>query len=181
MAKKKPRQVPGWDQYFMMLAVVVAMRSKDPNTQIGAVIVDKDHKLVSTGYNGTADGMSDDDIDWSRPAKYPYIIHAEKNAIDQYLHSRGKIEAGVTMYVTGQPCSACMNNALHNKVRKVVYGPQVINMVDEAEWDQVREIAKKGKVELARFSGNLAVFLDQIELFRRNSPELFQPQHLMPM
>lgn len=180
MAKKKPRPVPAWDDYFMMLSIVTAMRSKDPNTQVGAVIADADHKLVSTGYNGTADGMPDDEIDWSRPAKYPYLIHAEKNAIDQMLAARGRL-GGVTLYVTGQPCHQCMNNALHNKVKKIVYGPQQINMVDEAEWEQVRDIAKKGKVELVRYSGNLGVFLDQLELFRQKSPELFQSQLPMPM
>ena len=75
-----------WDSYFMGLAHLSALRSKDPNTQVGAAIVDENHRVVSVGYNGLPRGCEDNDYPWSREGnvletKYPYVVHAELNAI----------------------------------------------------------------------------------------------------
>ena len=75
-----------WDEYFMSVAMLSAMRSKDPNTQVGACIVNQDKKIVGTGYNGFPIGCSDDILPWGRDGnplqtKYPFVCHAELNAI----------------------------------------------------------------------------------------------------
>ena len=72
-----------WDEYFMGIAILSAMRSKDPNTQVGACIVSPDRKIVGVGYNGFPTGCSDDELPWAREGdwidtKYPYVCHAEK-------------------------------------------------------------------------------------------------------
>ena len=76
-----------WDEYFMGVALLAAMRSKDPNTQVGACIVDGNNRILSTGYNGFPHGCSDDEFPWDREGedqnctKYPFVVHAELNAI----------------------------------------------------------------------------------------------------
>ena len=71
-----------WDEYFMGVAVLSSMRSKDPNTQVGACIVSDDNKIIGVGYNGFPRGCSDDTLPWAREGewgetKYPYVCHAE--------------------------------------------------------------------------------------------------------
>ena len=79
-----------WDEYFMAVAKLAGMRSKDPNTQVGACIVSSDHKILSIGYNGFPMGCSDDEYPWEREGedplltKYPYVAHGELNAILNY-------------------------------------------------------------------------------------------------
>lgn len=78
-----------WDEYFMGIALLSAERSKDPNSQVGACIVSEDNKILSIGYNGFPLGCSDDEISWEREGafvdtKYPYVCHAELNAILNY-------------------------------------------------------------------------------------------------
>ena len=79
-----------WDEYFMGVAMLAARRSKDPSTQVGACIVSQDNIIISTGYNGMPKGCSDDEFPWNREGedtKYPYVVHAELNAI---LNSNGR-------------------------------------------------------------------------------------------
>jgi len=84
---KKRDNVIQWDDYFMSVAFLSSMRSKDPNTQVGACIVNTENRIVGIGYNGFPTGCSDDDLPWDRVAdneldtKYPYVCHAEVNAI----------------------------------------------------------------------------------------------------
>lgn len=120
------KDVLDWDEAFMATALVIARRSKDPSTQVGAVIVDADHYILSTGYNGTPKGMSDEEFPWGKDAddplktKYPYVIHAERNAI---LNTKGSIEdlRGSTVYVTLLPCNECMKSLAQAGVKRVVY------------------------------------------------------------
>ena len=88
-----------WDEYFMGVALLAAKRSKDPNTQVGACIVDSNNIILSTGYNGFPYGCSDDLYPWEREGedtKYNYVVHAELNAI---LNARGKNLKGARLYV----------------------------------------------------------------------------------
>ena len=80
-----------WDEYFMGVAHLSGMRSKDPNTQVGACIVSPDNKILSMGYNGFPKGCSDDEFPWEREndndrnlTKYPFVTHSELNAILNY-------------------------------------------------------------------------------------------------
>jgi dCMP deaminase len=113
-----------WDEYFMNIAKLSARRSKDPNTQVGACIVNDDNKIIGIGYNGLPRGMNDDDLDWSRKGdylntKYPYVCHAEMNAI---LNSVNILSLkNTTIYVTLFPCNECSKLIVQSGIKKVVY------------------------------------------------------------
>ena len=110
-----------WDEYFMGVALLAAMRSKDPNTQVGACIVNKDNVILSTGYNGFPKGCSDDEFPWEREGeetKYPYVVHAELNAI---LNSGGKDLRGASIYVALFPCNECAKAIIQSGIGEVVY------------------------------------------------------------
>ena len=112
-----------WDEYFMGVAQLSAMRSKDPNTQVGACIVSQDNKILSMGYNGFPVGCSDDEFPWSREGeelerKYVYTVHSELNAI---LNYRGGSLEGAKLYVTLFPCNECAKAIIQAGIRTVVY------------------------------------------------------------
>lgn len=112
-----------WDEYFMGVAMLSAMRSKDPNTQVGACIVSPEHKILSMGYNGFPVGCSDDDFPWSREGdplenKYFYSTHSELNAI---LNYRGGSLEGASMYVTLFPCNECAKAIIQSGIKRLVY------------------------------------------------------------
>lgn len=112
-----------WDEYFMGVALLAAMRSKDPSTQVGACIVDGENRILSTGYNGFPSGCSDDEFPWERQGeygetKYPFVVHAELNAI---LNARGKNLTGAKLYVALFPCNECAKAIIQSGIREVVY------------------------------------------------------------
>ncbi len=112
-----------WDEYFMGVAVLSSMRSKDPNTQVGACIVSPDKKIIGVGYNGFPIGCSDDELPWERDGewietKYPYVCHAELNAI---LNSSIASLKGATLYVALFPCNECAKAIIQVGIKKVVY------------------------------------------------------------
>ncbi len=113
-----------WDEYFMGVAKLAGMRSKDPNTQVGACIVSQDNKILSIGYNGLPVGCSDDDFPWNRDNedpyqnKYFYTTHSELNAI---LNYRGGSLEGAKLYVTLFPCNECAKAIIQSGIRTVVY------------------------------------------------------------
>ncbi|XP_031151270.1 deoxycytidylate deaminase isoform X3 [Sander lucioperca] len=99
-----------WPEYFMAVAFLSAQRSKDPSSQVGACIVNQENKIVGIGYNGMPNGCDDDLLPWSRSAddrldtKYPYVCHAEMNAI---MNKNSADVKGCTMYVALFPCNEC--------------------------------------------------------------------------
>lgn len=113
-----------WDEYFMAVAKLAGMRSKDPNTQVGACIVSSDHKILSIGYNGFPMGCSDDEYPWEREGedplltKYPYVAHGELNAI---LNYRGGSLEGSTIYVGMFPCNECTKAIIQSGIKTIVY------------------------------------------------------------
>nr|CDS25665.1 deoxycytidylate deaminase [Hymenolepis microstoma] len=113
-----------WDEYFMSLAFLSAMRSKDPNTQVGACIVSQDNKIVAMGYNGMPVGLSDDDIPWTKDKedvlqnKYLYVCHAELNAV---LNKNVLSVKGCRIYTTLFPCHECAKVIIQSGVKEIVY------------------------------------------------------------
>lgn len=112
-----------WNEYFMGIAHLAAMRSKDPNTQVGACIVSAEHKILSMGYNGFPNGCSDDEFPWGKceselDSKYLYSTHGELNAI---LNFRGGSLEGAKMYVTLFPCNECAKAIIQAGIKEVVY------------------------------------------------------------
>lgn len=112
-----------WDEYFMGIAALSAKRSKDPSTQVGACIVNDGNKIMSVGYNGFPMGCNDDIFPWERTGdeletKYPYVCHAELNAI---LNNRGANLEGCRIYVTLFPCNECAKAIIQSGIKEVVY------------------------------------------------------------
>ena len=112
-----------WDEYFMGVAMLSGMRSKDPHSQVGACIVSEDNKILSMGYNGFPKGCSDDEFPWGREGepldtKYLYVTHSELNAI---LNYRGGSLEGAKLYVSLFPCNECAKAIIQCGIREVVY------------------------------------------------------------
>ena len=119
----KRRDYISWDEYFMGVAILSGMRSKDPNTQVGACIVSQDNKILSMGYNGFPKGCSDDEFPWNRDGdplenKYYYTTHSELNAI---LNYRGGSLEGAKLYVSLFPCNECAKAIIQSGIRTVIY------------------------------------------------------------
>nr|WP_319203788.1 dCMP deaminase family protein [uncultured Ilyobacter sp.] len=120
--KKRREDYIGWDEYFMGIALLSAKRSKDPSTQVGACIVNKENKIVGVGYNGFPKGCSDDNFPWDREGefletKYPFVMHAEQNAI---LNSIKKL-SNCTIYVGLFPCHECAKSIIQSGIKEVVF------------------------------------------------------------
>ena len=118
-----------WDEYFMGTAKFAGMRSKDPNTQVGACIVGNDNKILSIGYNGFPMGCDDDEFPWDREgdmihSKYAYVTHAELNAI---LNYRGGSLEGSRIYATLFPCNECAKAIIQSGIETVIYDSDKYN------------------------------------------------------
>ena len=136
-----------WDEYFMSIALLSSLRSKDGNTKVGACIVCDDHKVLSLGYNGMPLGVSDEEIPWAgskenKPyleTKYPYVCHAELNAI---LNSNHNLK-GSTLYVTLFPCNECTKAVIQAGIKKVVY-------LSDKYHDTDAEVAARRMLDMAK-------------------------------
>ena len=122
---KQRKEYLSWDQYFMGVAKLSAMRSKDPNTQVGACIVGNDNRILSIGYNGTPNGYDDKAFPWDREGepletKYLYVCHAEMNAILNYRGSRKELE-NAKIYVDLFPCNECAKLIIQSGIKEVIY------------------------------------------------------------
>ena len=125
MNGRKKGEYIGWDEYFMAMAKLSAMRSKDPSTQVGACIVSADNRILSIGYNGAPNGYKDEEFPWDRKGenlntKYPYVCHAELNAILNYRGSRKEFE-GAKIYVDLFPCNECAKIIIQSGIKSVIY------------------------------------------------------------
>ena len=124
MPKLKKRQdYISWDEYFMGVALLSAKRSKDPSTQVGACIVNNKNKIVGAGYNGLPMGCDDDEFPWEKQGefldtKYPYICHAELNAI---LNNIGMDLKDCKIYTALFPCNECTKAIIQSGIREVIY------------------------------------------------------------
>lgn len=158
----KRRDYITWDEYFMGVAKLSGMRSKDPNTQVGACIVSNNNKILSMGYNGFPMGCSDDEFPWARDGapldtKYLYTTHSELNAI---LNYRGGSLEGAKLYVSLFPCNECAKAIIQAGMKEVIYDcdkyadtPAVIaskRMMEEAgvKYRQYEHTQRKIEIEL---------------------------------
>lgn len=135
-----------WDKYFMGVALLSAMRSKDPNTQVGACIVNPQKKILGIGYNGFPFGCEDDEFPWDNKGnfcdtKYPYVVHAEPNAI---LNSISNLE-NCSIYVTLFPCHECVKLIIQSGIKEIVYS-------DEKYAETESDIAAKRMLKAANVS-----------------------------
>ncbi|XP_032079697.1 deoxycytidylate deaminase isoform X1 [Thamnophis elegans] len=124
MTCKKRDDYLEWPEYFMAVAFLSAQRSKDPNSQVGACIVNSENKIVGIGYNGMPNGCSDDLLPWTRTAdnklntKYPYVCHAELNAI---MNKNSADVKGCSIYVALFPCNECAKLIIQAGIKEVIF------------------------------------------------------------
>lgn len=137
----KRNDVITWDEFFMRVAVAAQLRSKDPNTQVGACIADTNHRILSVGYNGTPSALNDDDFPWGVSDdplldKHSYVVHAEANAV---LNYRGSLKdlTRATIYVTLFPCHECAKILAQVGIGEVVY------LSDKYDGTESNQISKR--------------------------------------
>lgn len=137
----KRNNVITWDEFFMRVAVAAQLRSKDPNTQVGACIADTNHRILSVGYNGTPSALNDDDFPWGVSDdplldKHSYVVHAEANAV---LNYRGSLKdlSHATIYVTLFPCHECAKILAQVGIGEVVY------LSDKYDGTESNQISKR--------------------------------------
>lgn len=135
-----------WDQYFMGITLLSAMRSKDPNTKVGACIVSSNKRIVGVGYNGFPYGCEDTCFPWGKQGdfidtKYPYVVHAELNAILNSI----KDLTGCTIYVSLFPCHECVKAIIQSGIKEIVYCDDKYNGTES-------DIAAKKMLEAAKVS-----------------------------
>ena len=123
--EKQRKEYLSWDEYFMAIAKLSAMRSKDPSTQVGACIVSCDNRILSIGYNGAPNGFNDEYFPWDREGdllntKYAFVCHGEMNAILNYRGSRKELE-GAKVYVDLFPCNECAKLIIQSGIKEVIY------------------------------------------------------------
>jgi dCMP deaminase len=150
-----------WDEYFMGVALLSGLRSKDPSTQVGACIVNSQNKIVGAGYNGLPMGCSDEDFPWEKTGdflqtKYPYVCHAELNAI---LNNIGMDLSGCRIYTALFPCNECSKAIIQAGIKEVIYlsdkydGTNVSiaskRMLDTAKVSYRKVEAKRAHIELS--------------------------------
>ena len=183
MSKKKtkvpPRKTSDRDDWYMGLAFWIAAKSKDPDTQNGAVIV-SGNVIIGTGYNGPPATYAYTEVNWSRPSKpddtdckYPHVIHAEENAM---IHCQlPLLLPGSVVYVTARPCKDCILRLAAHGIKKGIYfnhpsAADPESMLNKHQ-ELIEDIAKRGKVELVEFKGNLnwmrdrMLFLEELGIF----------------
>lgn len=126
-AVRKRTDYLAWDDYFLSVAFLSAQRSKDPSTQVGACIVDPDNRIVGIGYNGFPRGCDDDSLPWGREiprggseldTKYPFVCHAEMNAI---LNKNQASIKECRMYVALFPCNECAKLIIQSGIKEVIF------------------------------------------------------------
>lgn len=151
MKKQKPREnYLFWDECFMKIAHIIAERSKDPVTQAGAVIVNKDNVVVGLGYNGFPRGIKNTDLPWDREGdfldtKYPYICHAEENAIFNSNNSTKDCKIYCTLF----PCNECAKKIIQNGIKEVIYESDKYH--DDEIWVASRKLFDLAGVEYKKF------------------------------
>lgn len=152
---RKREDYINWDEYFMAIAKLSSMRSKDPSTQVGACIVSNDNRILSIGYNGAPNGFDDDNFPWTREGenlntKYPYVCHAELNAILNYRGSKKDLENS-KIYVDLFPCNECAKIIIQSGIKEVIYLSDKYknsenNIASRKMFDECK--VKYGKIEL---------------------------------
>ena len=157
------KQIITWDQYFMGVAKLSAYRSKDPNTQVGACIVNNDNRIVGVGYNGLPRGCEDDKFPWSvregalYDTKYPYVVHAELNAI---LNSQRSVR-GCSLYVSLFPCNECAKAIIQAGIKRIIFESDKYDGADTNIAS--KRMLRAAGVELVRISHTVKLSVEKTE------------------
>jgi dCMP deaminase len=137
-----------WDRVWMNVALIVKERSKDPDTQVGSVVVSPDNRKTHVGYNSFPIGVKDTPERWKRPDKYNLVIHAEDDAI---LNSKEDLD-GWTLYVTLFPCVRCATDVIQAGIKRIVY----LEKPDrpDSKYDLSTEIMEEAGIVIEKYVHN---------------------------
>ena len=159
---KSPRKTPSRDEKYMALAFAFSFFSKDPDTQIGAYIVNSENYPLGGGYNGPPRNIDDNEVNWERPHKYDYIIHAEINAIN---HCKESLK-DCTLYVTAKPCKVCTLYMASKGIKEIVYFDFTSDKNSSLNNTEHNEISNKiielSGIKVRKFEGDLSWFKNDI-------------------
>jgi len=151
MPASKRSNYLSWDETFMQMARLIAQRSKDPNTQNGACIVDQHNVIVGLGYNGFPRGCSDNELPWEREGdfldkKYAYVVHAEANA----LYNANRSVKDCKLYCTLFPCNECVKSIIQTGIAEVIFESDKYH--DEKEWVASRRLLDLASVPYRHYN-----------------------------
>lgn len=157
---EKRKDYISWDECFMQMAHLIAQRSKDPSTQAGAVIVDKDNIVVGLGYNGFPRGCSDEKLPWDREGdfldtKYAYVVHAEENAV----YNANKDTRDGILYCTLFPCNECAKTTIQSGIKEIVYANDKYH--DEDPWVASRKMLDMAGVKYRQYESERKLSLEK--------------------
>jgi dCMP deaminase len=149
-----PRTRPSWDEYFLLLACTVSLRSEDPDIQHGAVIVNQYNHIIGTGYNGPVKGSDNSVIPFGvRDEKRKWMIHAEENAMLNVTQSSSERGLSCRLYVTGQPCNNCLQRMINFGIRTIVMADRMGSITENEESASMRrELVRMGGLQIAKIS-----------------------------
>ena len=130
------------DKTMLEMAKAISKLSKDPRTKVGAILLSKDGKKLSMGYNGFPQGMDEPKELWKRHKKHSYVVHAEINAIVNCDFEK----EGATLYCTLQPCNSCLGAIINSGVKRIVFENEYKSLdlgvwgklVKNINWEQVK-------------------------------------------
>lgn len=154
--------------YYMGIARSVALKSKDTSTKVGCVLVDKNNRVISTGYNGFVAGCDESLLSYERPMKYHYIIHAELNSI---LSAKCDL-TGCRAYTTFAPCVNCLKHLLQSGIREVFYeDSSIMKRTDFYENVAIVNLIKSTNATVMSTSTRMRLE-EEIELFHSTKKEV---------
>jgi dCMP deaminase len=138
-----------WDSYFYKITQVIAQKSKDPTTAVGALAVGADHQILSTGYNGIPRRVRDDEKRLVRPEKYKWVVHAEANCVAHAARTGVGLKES-RLYCTHHPCASCAALIIQSGIVEVVMGTGQTSMPKE-EFDIAETLFREAGISLRRY------------------------------
>lgn len=167
MKNDKRQDAISWNEYFMGMALLSALRSKDPARQVGCCIVDNDNRIISVGYNGFPNQCSDDEYPWckNKPqlyTKYPYVVHAEANAI---LNAKCSLK-GCILYVTYFPCNECTKLIIQSGIKKIIYLAECSNKTD-VSFIASKKMLNSAGIEVKKYKDNIELKIKRKKLKKK--------------
>ena len=139
----KPSKV-SWDETFFDIIDVIAKRSDDPNTKLGAIIVSPSNDIISIGYNGLPRGIAPTKANTERPTKYAFMCHAESNAILNCVRTHTMIPESSRLYVQMIPCVTCTRSIIQAGIKRVIIGK---TQSSNPKWEEDWKVSKLMLVE----------------------------------
>lgn len=144
------RKPISWEEYWIKQVELIAQRSRDAQMQVGAVAVDSENRLCSTGYNGFPRGIENTEDRWLRSTKYKFVVHAEINLIANAVRTGVRLE-NCTIYLSIPPCTECAKAIIQSGFKKVIY-QKLPNPDSPLDYKHSFNLLKEAGVEITQFS-----------------------------